>query len=173
MAAMSRNKGKVGEREIAALIAGATGWHVRRRVRQHEGDSDLEGVPGWCVEVKRHATASAGELAAWWAQAVAQAERAGELPLLLYRADRAAWRAVWPLSVTLTQQRPDYWRGFEWTVNTSIEAWAAVARETAAGDREVKLGQGIGQAFGPARVRCPRLVPHEAKRTNPDAASRR
>ncbi|NZA00578.1 hypothetical protein H0I39_00080 [Ottowia beijingensis] len=58
MGAMSRTKGKVGEREIAALLAELTGCDVRRRVRQHDGDSDLEGLPGWCVEVKRHARAA-------------------------------------------------------------------------------------------------------------------
>jgi hypothetical protein len=46
MSAMQRNKGKTGEREVAAIVRELTGWDVRRRVRQHDGDSDLEGVPG-------------------------------------------------------------------------------------------------------------------------------
>ena len=46
MGAMQRTKGQTGEREAAALIRDLTGWDVRRRVRQHDGDSDLEGVPG-------------------------------------------------------------------------------------------------------------------------------
>lgn len=127
MSAMQRTKGKAGEREIAALVRDLTGWDVRRRVRQHDGDSDLEGVPGWSVEVKRHASASRADIARWWQQAVAQAGAA--LPVLFYRADRAAWRAVWPLAVCLVQQQRDYWRGVEWTADTSIEAWAAVARD--------------------------------------------
>ena len=104
-----------------------TGWDVRRRVRQHDDDSDLEGVPGWSVEVKRHRTATRGDLARWWAQAVTQA--GALLPVLLYRADRAQWRAVWPLAVCLVHQRADYWTGFDWTADTSVQAWAAVARE--------------------------------------------
>ena len=52
------------------------------------------------------------------------------MPLLLYRADRDAWRAVWPLSVNLTMQTAAMWRGYEWTAEGSPEAWAAVFRET-------------------------------------------
>jgi len=127
MSAMQRNKGKAGEREAAELVRELTGWDVRRRVRQHVGDSDLQGVPGWAVEVKRHQTAQAGEVARWWAQAVTQA---GDLlPVLLYRADRAEWRAVWPLAVLLVHQTADAWRGVEWTADTTVQAWAAVARE--------------------------------------------
>ncbi len=130
MGALSRNKGKLGEREIAALLAELTGCDVRRRVRQHEGDSDLEGLPGWCVEVKRHARVTRALLAVWWTQAVTQSDRAGSIPLLVYRQDRDAWRAVWPVSVTLTQPTPALWRGYEWTAEGSPEAWAAVFRET-------------------------------------------
>lgn len=120
-----------GEREAADLVREHTGWDVRRRVRQHDGDSDLTGAPGWAVEVKRQRTASAGEVARWWGQAVAQASQAGpeHLPVLLYRADRGAWRAVWPLAVLLVGQRADYWRGIDWTADTTVQAWAAVARE--------------------------------------------
>lgn len=129
MSAMQRNKGKTGEREAAELVRLHTGWDVRRRVRQHEGDSDLVGVPGWSVEIKRCRTALPGEVTSWWAQAVAQGD--GALPVLLYRADRAEWRAVWPLAVLLGSQRADYWRGIEWTATTTVQAWAAVARELA------------------------------------------
>lgn len=127
MSAMQRNKGKTGECEIAGLVRDVTGWDVRRRVRQHDGDSDLEGVPGWSVEVKRHRTASRADIARWWQQTLAQA---GELlPVLFYRADRGEWRAVWPLAITLAQQRADYWQGIEWTADTSVQAWAAAARD--------------------------------------------
>ena len=131
MSRMQRNKGQSGEREAAALIRELTGWHVRRRVRQHDGDADLEGVPGWAVEIKRHRTATRGGIARWWTQAV---EQAGDLlPLLLYRADRCEWRARWPLAVLMVQQRADYWRGIEWTADTTVQTWAAVARECVSG----------------------------------------
>lgn len=127
MSGMQRNKGKAGEREIAGLLRDLTGWDVQRRVRQHDGDSDLLGVPGWAVEVKRCAKPA---MAAWWKQTVEQA--GGALPVLFYRLDRQQWRAVWPLAPLLHQQRGDYWTGLEWTANTTVEAWAAAARELGA-----------------------------------------
>ncbi len=127
MSRMQRTKGAVGEREAAVLIRDLTGWDVRRRVRQHDGDSDLTGVPGWSVEIKRHARALRGDLAGWWAQAVAQAARASAWPVLFYRADRDEWRAVWPLGLHLGAE----WTHYAMTVEGSIAAWAAVAREGA------------------------------------------
>src|SRR5689334_7934749 len=101
MGMKSRNKGKVGEREIAAIVRDLTGWEGRRKVRQLDGESDLEGVPGWCVEVKRHATATRGEVREWWCQTREQAEAEKAVPVLFYRKDRDEWRAVWPMSCTI------------------------------------------------------------------------
>ena len=110
---------------------------MRRRVRQHEADSDLEGVPGWSIECKRYRQR---DPAATWpadgAQAVAQANRASALPVLFYRLDRAEWRAAWPLAIVLIEQRADYWQAFEWAADTSVQAWAAVARDVAAATAE-------------------------------------
>jgi hypothetical protein len=124
-----RTKGKAGEREAASLIRELTGWDCQRRVRQHDGDSDLLGVPGWAIEVKRHKAATRSIIAAWWDQAVSQA--GDDLPCLLYRLDRDQWRAVWPAAVSLTHQKAEYWRGYEWTAEGTIQLWAAVARELA------------------------------------------
>ncbi|TDG02091.1 hypothetical protein E1N52_41620 [Paraburkholderia guartelaensis] len=131
MGAMQRRKGSSGEREIAALVRDLTGWDVRRRVRQHEGDSDIEGVPGWCGEVKRHARATRSDVRDWWEQAAHQAAAAGLLPVLFYRLDRDEWRAVWPVSALLPVPDAQTWRGYGLTVEGSIHAWAAVARECA------------------------------------------
>jgi hypothetical protein len=124
----SRNKGKAGEREIASLVRDLTGWEVRRRVRQHEGDSDLEGVPGWSVEVKRYARAARADVRGWWEQAARQAGES-QTPVLFWRQDRDEWRAVWPVAASLAVQHADTWGGYGWTVEGSIEAWAAVARD--------------------------------------------
>jgi len=129
MSAKSRTKGKVGEREVGALIRDLTGWDVRRRVRQYEGDSDLEGIPGWCAESKRHARAGRAELAKWWTQAVDQASRVGQLPVLFFRVNRDAWRAVWPLAVVVGGERSTDWLQYDLTAETSIAGWAAVARD--------------------------------------------
>ena len=123
----SRTKGKTGEREVAGLIRDLTGWDCRRRVRQHDGDSDLLGVPGWSVEVKRYASATPAVIEAWWKQTVEQAD--GLLPVLVYRVDRRDWRAVWPVAMHLTQQRAEFWEHYRWTAESSLDAWAAVARE--------------------------------------------
>lgn len=119
MGLKSNAKGKAGERELAGLIADLTGWDVRRRVRQHDGDSDLCGVPGWSVECKRHATIGRADLRRWWAQAEHQAAQTHERPVLIYRRNRDDWRAVWALGPG----------GYEYTAEGSIEAWAMVARE--------------------------------------------
>lgn len=126
MGAMQRRKGGDGEREIAALVRDLTGRDVRRRVRQHEGDSDIEGVPGWCVEVKRHARATRADVRGWWEQTERQAATSGQRPVLFYRLDRDEWRAVWPVSAMLAVQA---WNGYGLTVEGSVQAWAAVARE--------------------------------------------
>jgi hypothetical protein len=36
---------------------------------------------------------------------------------------------VWPASVQLTHQRAEMWTDYGWTVEGSVQAWAAVARE--------------------------------------------
>lgn len=120
MSATSRTKGQSGEREAAALIAEHTGWDVRRRVRQHLGDSDLDGTRGWCVEVKRHKRASRHLIGDWWFQAVEQARKVHKRPLLCYRQDRDEWRFVWAPGECLM---------YAWTVEGAAEAWAAHASE--------------------------------------------
>ena len=92
MSRAQRDKGKAGERELAALLTEITGHDVRRKVRQHDGDHDLD-LPGWAVECKRHKAAGRAEIGAWWRQTVAQATQAA--PVLFYRLDRGNWRAVW------------------------------------------------------------------------------
>jgi len=137
MGLKSRTKGASGERELAALVHELTGWNVRRRVRQHEGDSDLEGVPGWSIEVKRHATATRSDIRVWYEQAQKQSAPERLCPVLFYRRDRDEWRAVWPLAVTFHVLRTDVWErycdldsSYDWTCEGSVQAWAAVARET-------------------------------------------
>jgi hypothetical protein len=129
MGLKSRTKGKAGEREIAAIIRDLTGWDIKRKVRQREGESDLEGVEGWCIEVKRHKTATRAEIRAWWGQAERQAMVATGMqkPVLFYRKDRDDWRAVWEL-YPQEQDTIVLFPAYLWTVEGSIEAWCDVAR---------------------------------------------
>ena len=117
----SRTKGQAGEREIATILRDLTGWQIKRKCRQHPGDSDLEGIPGWSVEVKRHASIDRGDIRRFWVQACRQAQN-GDTPVLFYRRDRDDWRAVWPSGDSL---RSDY----EWTLEASPAVWAEYARE--------------------------------------------
>ncbi|SAL76546.1 hypothetical protein AWB68_05010 [Caballeronia choica] len=129
MGAMQRRKGGDGERELAALVRELTGWDVRRRVRQHEGDSDVEGIPGWCCEVKRHARATRADLRCWWAQTARQAAACAQRPVLFYRLDRDCWRALWPVAVLADVYVAGGWLDYDMTCEGSVSAWAAVARE--------------------------------------------
>ena len=126
MSAAQRSKGQRGEREVASIIKTLLGVDVRRRVRQHDGDSDLEGLQGWVVEVKRRRQAARGDIRQWWHQAEEQARKAGGgIPVLWYRIDRHEWRCVWPAEAMLGGMG---WHGYEWTVEGAPDVWAAVAR---------------------------------------------
>lgn len=135
MGAMSRNKGKRGEREVAALISELLGITASRRVRQHGGDSDILGVPGWCIEVKRCERATPADIRRWWEQAVAQMLRDGDSdvlnPALFYRQSRRDWRVLWPLSAAITVPFGVMWPAHDYAVESTPEAWAAVVREMA------------------------------------------
>lgn len=47
-------KGDRAERDAAALLTEATGWPVRRKLGagRTDDEGDLEGIPGFCLEVK-------------------------------------------------------------------------------------------------------------------------
>lgn len=128
MGKSQREKGKRGEREVAALIRDMLGYEVRRRVRQHEGDSDLVGVPGWSIEVKRHSTATRGMIRRWYRQALDQAKQTGEWPALFYRINHGQWWVVWPLSVVLTDGAA-LWDRDDMIAETTPEGWSAIANE--------------------------------------------
>ncbi|VWB07761.1 putative PDDEXK endonuclease [Burkholderia lata] len=133
MGMKSRMKGKVGEREIAAIVRDLTGWDVKRKVRQLDGEADLEGIPLFSVEVKRHATATRAEVAAWWEQARNQGMAESKIPVLFYRKDRDDWRAVWSAALMIGGSD---WPEYGLTIEGSIEVWAAAARDLANTTRE-------------------------------------
>jgi hypothetical protein len=124
---MQRRKGSAGERELAGQLRDLLGIDVRRRVRAHAGDSDLLGVAGFSVEVKRYARATRGQIAAWWGQTCDQA--GADVPVLFFRLDRDQWRAVWPFAVSLGVPVEGQWLDYSLTVEGSLGAFAAAARE--------------------------------------------
>lgn len=91
MGMKSRNKGKVGEREVAALLA-SHGYDARRGVQYHGGpDSpDVVGLPGAHVEVKRTESLRLYD-------ALKQAEgdaRGVEFPVVFHRKNNRKWVCV-------------------------------------------------------------------------------
>ena len=87
---MQRRKGQSSEREFFGLLSEQLGTVVRRNVDQaRNGGADCIEVPGWSIEVKRW---ERGFQAAWWEQALAQADAADCSPALAYRASRQPWR---------------------------------------------------------------------------------
>ena len=93
MAAMSRNKGAVGERELFGKLSDELGIVVQRKLgAARDGGCDSLDVPGWVIEVKRTETLL---LSAYWAQARRQAEASGgdRRPVLFWRKSRAKWVA--------------------------------------------------------------------------------
>lgn len=89
----SRNKGAAAEREVLRLLGDELGHVLARNLLQsRDGGADCLQVVGWAIEVKRCERLSRPR---WWAQAVAQAEREGCRPMLLYRRSREPWVAWW------------------------------------------------------------------------------
>lgn len=139
MSRMQRTKGATGEREVCRAIHDQLGVRLIRNLEgPRSGGYDLivhpeddgptaDALRRFAPEVKRHARATAGQLAQWWSQATEQASRAGLIPVLLYRADRADWRVLVPLSVLRPELRA--WEGIEWTADLSLLGFASVIRE--------------------------------------------
>ena len=119
----SRRKGQVAERALANELSDLLGITLKRRVRNHQGESDITGLDGFSVEVKNQATLSIG---AWWAQTVAQCKE-GEIPVLFYKVPRKGFRAVVSL--------PSLYGAFgaiedlAYTAEMSLPAFAMVYRE--------------------------------------------
>ena len=87
---MSREKGKRGEREVAAILR-RNGYEGRRGVQYHGGtDSpDVVGLPGIHIEVKRVEKLNVGEA---MEQAIRDSDRMLDgMPALFHRRNRKPW----------------------------------------------------------------------------------
>lgn len=93
----SRNKGKVGERELAAALR-AEGFESARRGQQYSGSetsADVVGLPGIHIECKRVERLNIYEA---MEQAQRDAGESGELPAVFHRRNRKPWLVTMPLS---------------------------------------------------------------------------
>lgn len=100
MGKLSRDKGKVGEREVAARLR-AAGFSAARRGVQFKGgadSADVTGLPGHHLEVKR-----TEKLNLWGALEQAKKDAAagvtgkGKAPVVVHRSSRRDWVAILPL----------------------------------------------------------------------------
>ena len=88
----SKQKGAVGERELAQLLRNQ-GWMDARRGVQYsglKGDADVVGVQGIHIECKRCQQVS-GEK---WLQQAEHDARIGEIPVVIYRRNHETWKLL-------------------------------------------------------------------------------
>lgn len=114
MGASGKRKGAAGERQACALLGtmlsgrttvGPNGApvayleHLQRNLDQvRSGGSDIMGIDGLCIEVKRCETLTVGT---WWQQVNRAADEAQRLPVLMYRQNRRAWQFCLPAMLLL------------------------------------------------------------------------
>lgn len=121
----SRTKGASAERDVAQILRNELGIETKRNLEQwRSGGSDILGVPGFAIEVKRAAKPLLNQ---WWAQTVRQAEELKELPCLWWRLDRQPWRVKVPLWAICADAHPSY--EMEWTADITPEAFCMIVRE--------------------------------------------
>jgi Holliday junction resolvase len=130
---MQRNKGAAAERELFGLLSDLLGFVVRRNVDQaRRGGADGIEIPGWAIECKRQEQWESR----WWDQARQQADIAGRMPALCYRASRQPWRVrVLLEDVVYTLRSNDFIAGHAW-VEMDLPTFAMIVRESLPEKRE-------------------------------------
>lgn len=91
MGKLSKTKGKVGEREVAALLR-EFGYEGKRGVQYQGGNDspDVQGLPGFHIEVKR-----VEALQLWPAMEQAKGDaKEGDVPVVFHRPSRRDWVVI-------------------------------------------------------------------------------
>ncbi len=89
--AMSRSKGKVGERQVVELAKAAGFEDAHRDWMTPQPNGDIGGVPGTYIEVRRRERV---DILAWAREAETAAD--DKLPIVAFRTSREPWRACVP-----------------------------------------------------------------------------
>jgi len=138
----SKQKGASSEREFAGLIHDHLGVKLVRVLDQSRaGGFDLavspdqagpvvETVRGLAIECKRYGNITPHLMTRFWSQAVRQAENAGLIPALAWRADRQPWRVTIPMSWLAGMGTS---MDMEFTATLGVEAFCLAVRELAGG----------------------------------------
>ena len=110
MTSPSKSKGDRAEREIAAILSDHFGVTVRRKLGagRTDDEGDLEGIPGWCLEVKDYAD-------------VLRGLREGLDDCTAEQANSGL-----PFGAAFIRRR-----GGRWFVAMTVEQFCTIARETA------------------------------------------
>lgn len=92
----SCRKGKIGEREFCRRVATLTNGRVnlQRNLAQSRDSGDDTGVFNFSIEIKRHRTATDGQVKQWWQQCQANANAQNKVPVLAFRPDQQHWQVV-------------------------------------------------------------------------------
>lgn len=90
MGKASRDKGKRGERELAAKLR-EYGYEARRGVQYHGGENspDVIGLPGMHIECKRTES-----LRLWDALAQAKHDAGSNMPCVMHRKNDCPWVVI-------------------------------------------------------------------------------
>ena len=93
MGQKSRNKGKVGERDLARRLRDY-GYDAHRGVQYHGGEDspDVVGLPGIHIECKRTES-----FRMWDALAQAAHDAGGNIPVVMHRKNNTQWVVVMTL----------------------------------------------------------------------------
>jgi len=141
----SKQKGASSEREFAGLIHDHLGVKLVRVLDQSRaGGFDLavspdqagpvvETVRGLALEVKRYNAITPSLMERFWSQAVRQAEAAGLIPALAWRADRQPWKVTIPLAWLCGMGTS---MDLEFTATLAVEAFCLAVRERAEGSHD-------------------------------------
>ena len=126
--AKSRRKGHDFEREFCRWVRDEFGIAFGRNLKQYSeaqnGDTDPLGP--FLPECKAYAKPNPQ---GWWPQAVAQAERAGLVPLLVVKIPRKGWIAYMPLDFLVKGGAGEWRKDWKYTVPVFPEGLAYIVRE--------------------------------------------
>ena|SRR5688572_21081860 len=102
MSASQRRKGAAGERELAKLFNAELGITCSRNLEQsRDGGCDLDSVPGFSIECKRHKSMTVAK----WLKQAEKASKPGETAMVWMREDGGKWFAAIPMLVALELMR--------------------------------------------------------------------
>lgn len=93
MSKASKDKGKRGEREVAAFLR-SQGYDARRGVQYHGGQDspDVIGLPGVHIEVKR-----TERFDPYGALSQSKGDAGSDMPIVIHRRNDCEWVVVQPL----------------------------------------------------------------------------